>query len=131
MKVREGTIGGSQAGVVVGLSPYQSRFSLWTEMTGRSKPFEGNLATEVGTYLEEFVAKKFEKETGLSVQKSNYIYFNDKFPNQHATPDRVLKKSKTLNGLKCGLEIKTTNGFGSRSALAMSTRIFSPLLSTA
>ena len=114
MEQRSKTVGGSEAGAVVGLSPYMSPFAMWCQKTGRSKPFEGNLATEVGTYLEEFVAQKFEEETGLEVKRSNYIYFNDEFPNQHATPDRLLKSTTKygLKGLKCGLEIKTTNTFG-------------------
>jgi putative phage-type endonuclease len=114
LAVRSGTIGGSDAGAVVGLSPWKSAFTLWAEMTGRAKPFEGNLATDVGTYLEEFVAKKFQEATGLQVLRSNFIYFNDDYPNQHATPDRILRQTGQygLGGLKCGLEIKTTNGFG-------------------
>lgn len=114
MAIRSGTIGGSEAGAIVGLSPYSSPFAVWCEHTGRSKPFEGNLATEVGTYLEEFVAEQFTKATGLEVEVSNYIYFNDDFPSQHATPDRLVKPTDKydLGGLKCGLEIKTTNAFG-------------------
>ena len=113
MSVRSGTVGGSEAGAVVGLSPYQSPFGLWCEKTGRSKPFEGNLTTEVGSYLEEFVAHKFSEVTGLKVERSNFIYFNDNFSDQHATPDRLLKATKShgLSGLKCGLEIKTTSVF--------------------
>lgn len=107
MELRKGTIGGSEAGSVVGLNPYQSPFALWAEKTNRTKPFEGNLATEVGTYLEEFCAKKFQDQTGLPVQRSNFIYFNDSYPNQHALPDRVVK----FPGYKAGLEIKTTSGF--------------------
>ncbi len=113
MEIRSKTIGGSEAGAVVGLSPYQSPFSLWCEKTGRAKPFEGNLTTEIGSYMEEFVAQKFSALTGLDVVRSNFIWFNDMFPDQHATPDRLIKPTSLhdLKGLKCGLEIKTTSVF--------------------
>ena len=54
--LRHQYIGGSDAASVVGLNPYKSAFSLWAEKTGKIAPFEGNLATDVGTFLEEFIA---------------------------------------------------------------------------
>lgn len=112
--VRKG-IGGSQVGSIVGLNPYQSAYSLWCEMTGRTKPFTGNLATEVGQWMEQFVANKFEEKTGLRVQKSNYVYYNNLFPNQHALPDRICYyrdgADERLKNLEMGLEIKTTSAY--------------------
>lgn len=104
------SIGGSDASAVIGMNPYKSTFALWCEMTGRTKPFEGNLATEIGQVLEAFVADKFTEMTGIRVVKSDYVYYNDLFPSQHARPDRVCV-SKDTDGRKCGLEIKTTSGF--------------------
>ena len=63
--LRKKYIGGSDAAAIVGMSPFCSQYALWAEKTGKIPAFEGNLATEVGSYLEEFVAKKFEKESGL------------------------------------------------------------------
>jgi putative phage-type endonuclease len=37
---RKGRIGGSEIGVVMGLSPYKSRVELWQEKTGLIKPKE-------------------------------------------------------------------------------------------
>ena len=53
-------VGGSDAGAVIGLNPFKSAYTLWAEKTGRIPEFEGNLTTEAGSYLEEFVAKLFE-----------------------------------------------------------------------
>lgn len=101
--LRHKYIGGSDAAAVVGMNAYLSPYALWAEKTGRLPGFEGNLATEVGTYLEEFVAQKFAAETGKKVRKSNQSWFNDEYPWAIANIDREIV------GEDAGLEIKTTS----------------------
>ena len=96
-------IGGSDAAAVVGLNPYRSQYSLWAEKTGRLPGFEGNLATEVGTYLEEFVAQKFSQVTGKKVRRANLSFLNTEYPWAIANIDREIV------GEDAGLEIKTTS----------------------
>lgn len=102
-ELRSHYIGGSDAAAVVGLNPFASAYSLWAEKTGRIPGFEGNLATEVGTYLEDFVAKKFEQETGKKVRRVNQSFFNSDYPWAIANIDREIV------GEDAGLEIKTTS----------------------
>lgn len=102
LELRHKYIGGSDAAAVVGLNAWVSPYSLWAEKTGRLPGFEGNLATEVGTYLEDFVAQKFAAETGKKVRKSNQSWFNDQYPWAIANIDREIV------GEDAGLEIKTT-----------------------
>lgn len=102
LKLRKGYIGGSDAAAVVGLNPYVSPYSLWAEKTGRVPGFEGNLTTEVGAYLEDFVAKKFEQETGKKVRRQTAMMVNDEYPWACADVDRVIVGEDAL------LEIKTT-----------------------
>lgn len=102
-ELRSHYIGGSDAAAVVGLNPFVSRYSLWAEKTGRIPGFEGNLATEVGTYLEEFVAQKFAEETGKKVRRVNQSFLNDEYPFAIANIDR------DVVGEDAGLEIKTTS----------------------
>lgn len=102
-ELRSKYIGGSDAAAVVGLNAYSSRYSLWAEKTGRVPGFEGNLATEVGTYLEEFVAQKFAQETGKKVRKCNLSFLNSDYPWAIANIDREVV------GEDAGLEIKTTS----------------------
>ncbi len=102
-ELRSHYIGGSDAAAVVGLNPFVSRYSLWAEKTGRLPGFEGNLATEVGTYLEEFVAQKFAEETGKKVRRVNMSFLNDEYPFAIANIDR------DVVGEDAGLEIKTTS----------------------
>lgn len=101
--LRSNYIGGSDAAAVVGLNPFSSRYSLWAEKTGRIPGFEGNLATEVGTFLEEFVAQKFAAETGKKVRRVNQSFLNSDYPFAIANIDR------DIVGEDAGLEIKTTS----------------------
>lgn len=101
--LRHQYIGGSDAAAVVGMNSWVSPYSLWAEKTGRLPGFDGNLATEVGTYLEEFVAQKFANETGKKVRRSNLSWFNDQYPFAIANIDREIV------GEDAGLEIKTTD----------------------
>lgn len=103
LALRHKFIGGSDAAAVVGLNAYVSPLTLWAEKTGRLPGFEGNLATEVGTYLEEFVAQKFASETGKKVRKCNLSWFNSDYPWAIANIDREIV------GEDAGLEIKTTS----------------------
>ena len=103
LALRDKHIGGSEAGAIVGLNPFTSPWSLWAEKTGAIPRFEGNLATEVGTYLEAFVAHKFEEETGKKVKRCNFSLINDKYPWAIANIDREVV------GEDAGLEIKTTS----------------------
>ena len=98
-------VGGSDAGAVIGFNPYKSAYTLWAEKTGRIPEFEGNLTTEVGSYLEEFVAKLFERETGKKVRRKTKMIVNTDYPWAFADVDRLVVGEKSL------LEIKTTNSF--------------------
>lgn len=102
-KLRSQYIGGSDAAAVVGMNAFSSPYSLWAEKTGKKPGFAGNLATEVGTFLEEFVAQKFAQETGKKVRKCNCSFFNSKYPFAIANIDRE------IIGEDAGLEIKTTD----------------------
>ena len=102
-ELRSHYIGGSDAAAVVGLNAFSSPYALWAEKTGKVPGFSGNLATEVGTYLEEFVAQKFAAETGKKVRKSNQSFFNSDYPWAIANIDRE------IIGEDAGLEIKTTS----------------------
>ncbi len=103
LALRSTYIGGSDAAAVVGLNPFSSPYALWAEKTGQIPGFAGNLATEVGTYLEEFVAQKFAAETGKKVRKCKQSFFNTDYPFAIANIDREIV------GEDAGLEIKTTS----------------------
>lgn len=112
LSLRKNYIGGSDAAAVIGMNPYKSAYSLWAEKTGKIPEFEGNLTTEVGSYLEEFVAKLFERETGKKVRRKNRMLVNDKYPFAHANVDRVVVGENAI------VEIKTTNSIPAMKKLA-------------
>lgn len=106
LKIRKGYIGGSDAGAIIGLNPYNSAFSVWAEKTGQTPEFEGNISTCVGTYLEDLVAKLFMEETGKQVQRMNFTIVNPAYPWACANIDREVIGEDAI------LEIKTTTSFG-------------------
>ncbi len=103
LELRSHYLGGSDAAAVVGMNHFSSPYALWAEKTGRTPGFEGNLATEVGTFLEEFVAQKFAQETGKKVRKCNHSFLNSQYHFAIANIDREIV------GEDAGLEIKTTD----------------------
>lgn len=103
LEIRRGYIGGSDAASVVGRNPYRSALTLWAEKTGQIEAFAGNLTTEVGAYLEAFVAQKWAEQTGKQVRRKNRILVNDRYPFACADVDRMVV------GEKAALECKTTN----------------------
>lgn len=103
LKLRSRYIGGSDAAAVCGLNDFQSPYALWCEKRGITPPFEGNMRTRVGTFLEDFVAQQFEEETGKKVRKSNFSFVNEDYPWAIADIDRFVVGEDAI------LECKTTS----------------------
>ena len=103
LELRKKYIGGADAATVCGLNEFQSPYSLWCEKCGITPECTGNLRTEVGSFLEDFVAKKFEQETGKKVQRSNFTYFNSDYPWACADIDRFIPSENAI------LECKVVN----------------------
>lgn len=103
--LRSGTIGGSDAAAILGLSPYKSPYALWAEKTGKVVPedISGKEAVRLGTDLEDYVARRFTEQTGKKVRRENATIFRDDMPFAHANYDRLIV------GERAGLECKTTN----------------------
>lgn len=105
LAIRRGYIGGSDAGSIIGMNPYNSAFSVWAEKTGKTEPFGGNIATRTGTLLEDLVARLFMEETGKTVRRLNYTLVNEAYPFACANLDRE------IIGEDAFLECKTTNNY--------------------
>jgi putative phage-type endonuclease len=71
MKNRKEYIGGSDCAAILGLSRWSTPLKVWAEKTGNIEPkdISDRLEVELGNYLEDFVAKKFEKKTGKKVRR--------------------------------------------------------------
>ena len=98
-------IGASDVGAILGISPFETPFSLWLKKTGQVPPEPENEAMLMGHMLEDVVAKRWEMETGEKVIKASakdIIYVHPENDFMRATPDRVVRGRKKL------LECKTT-----------------------
>ena len=106
LKSRSEGIGASEVGAIIGVSPFDSPFSLFLKKTGQVPPEPENEAMLMGHLLEDAVAKRWEIETGKQVIKASaadIIYAHPEFPFMRVTPDRIVRGRKKL------LECKTTS----------------------
>lgn len=107
LEIRRNSIGGSDAASACGMSPWKSPLELWCEKMDMIPDKETNESMRRGTYLEEYVAQRFQEETGKKVRRDNFMYSSDDFPCLTANIDRVIV------GEDAGLECKTMNDYSS------------------
>lgn len=101
---RQKGIGGSDAGVVLGLNKYKSPYTLWAEKAGLLHTEEvDNESMRIGRDLEDYVAKRFMEATGHEVVTSPYSFQSKEHPFMLANVDRLLTDEP------CGLECKTAS----------------------
>jgi len=99
-------IGGSDAAAVVGMSRWSTPLHVWAEKTGQIETHQlDSEAAELGTYLEEYVARRFTKETGKKVHRVNETRFHPKYPFLGANIDRRVVGEEAI------LECKTTSAW--------------------
>lgn len=141
LRFRKRGIGASEAGVVLGLSPYKSNVELYYDKIGEGlnvKP--DNIAMFMGREQEDFIAKMWEYwsgseeslienfKNGNRVRKMRRIkayIVNKKYPHLFASLDRIVNKNQLLPEelsdeeiveIKSGngtLELKTISGWES------------------
>lgn len=108
LKARSGSVGGSDAAAIIGVSPYMSNVELWEIKTGRkeAKEISGNPFVEYGTRAEEHLRELFKLDfPGYRVQYlPNNMFTNDDYPRRHTSLDGWLEDKDGRFGV---LEIKT------------------------
>lgn len=83
------TITATEIAAVMGLSPWQSPFSLWHKKAGlKTPPFESNPAVEWGNRLEAVVAQKYADEHDVQLEATG-TWRHAERDWQRATPDRL------------------------------------------
>ncbi|GHJ21678.1 YqaJ viral recombinase family protein [Streptomyces albus] len=85
------TVTATEIAAILGLSPWQSRFSLWHKKAGLpTAPFEMTPAVEWGNRLEDAVAQKWEDEHPgyLAAPAGTWQHRDREW--QRATPDRLI-----------------------------------------
>ena len=87
---RANGIGGSEIAAVLGLSPYESRFSLWHRKKGLIAPVEENDVMYWGTALEPVICDEFSKRHPEWLLHCAPTYAAAGRPWHIANPDRLL-----------------------------------------
>lgn len=113
LQARKGTVGGSDAGAVLGRNPWKDNLTLWKELTGRAEPedISGKDIVRYGIEAEPHIRALF----GLDYPEytvwyeENNIIFNDEYPGCHYSADGLLYTAQR-SGV---LEIKTATVSGS------------------
>lgn len=114
LKAREDGIGASEVAAVIGISPWDSPFSIWLKKTGQVPPTEETIAMHLGHLLEPVIAKLWEESTGWKIIKTSakdIIYQDPEHPWRKVTPDRFAYEIDPATGKKskCLLEFKSTS----------------------
>ena len=106
LKLRNKGLGGSDAGIIVGVNPWKSPYQLWLEKTGQVEPenISEKEAVYWGTQLEDMVAREFMKRTGKKVQRHGML-------ESAAYPFLLANVDRLVIGEDAGLECKTTSAF--------------------
>lgn len=91
---RAAGIGASEIAAIVGLSPWESHFSLWHRKAGLIGPLEVNEQMSWGHYLEPAIAKRFADEHPDLLVKRTGTWRSRMRPWQLANPDRLAYPGK-------------------------------------
>lgn len=101
---RRNGLGGSEIAAVLGLSPYESRFTLHHRKAGLAGPQEENSEMEWGKRLEPVIADKFADEHPDRPLHRTGVWCHPERPWQICSPDRFIGDPEHPDDL---LEIKT------------------------
>lgn len=114
-QLRAEGIGGSDAGIIMGASRYETPLSLWMLKTGRAEPREGSEATEMGSLLEPFIREHLVADylvregycDGVNVIAPQAMYRSREHDWMLANTDGFLEMDYLTEPETYGLEIKT------------------------
>lgn len=109
LKARSMGIGGSDAGVVMGISPFKSRLQLWHEKANKKIDVDSseNLRFKLGKMLEPIIADEYTKKTGRKLE-IRPIKAHPKYDFILASIDREIVGDERGPGI---LEMKTKGQF--------------------
>ena len=105
LEARKAGIGGSDAAVLLGLSPWKTEVELYYEKLGEWEPedISDKPVVHFGNILEPVVADEYAERNGVKVEKRNQMMQSKKYPHMLANIDRKVV------GMKRGLECKTAD----------------------
>lgn len=92
LEARKKGIGGSDAGTIMGINPYKSRFTLYQEKLGLIESDVTNEAMYWGNALEDDILTRFFEETGF---EQLGIQDNDEYKNKISLPEYIIGNPDT------------------------------------
>lgn len=113
LEERKKGIGSSDAGTIMGVSPFATKLSLWRQRMGLEPPVQETRAMRFGHAFEPAVAEFFAAETGATIDYSSegdWIAVDEERPWLRVSPDRLYWPAgveHTSDNWRI-LEIKTT-----------------------
>lgn len=107
-------LGGSDAPVILGVSPFKSAVQLWLEKTGQAEPdnLDDVEVVQWGNILEGVVAEEFSRRTGIKLRRCNETIID------RADPFLMANIDRRVVGEPAVVEIKTVRGLADDQARA-------------
>jgi len=104
---RKKSIGGSDAGAIMGLNKWASPLTVYLDKKGITK-FEGNEATRRGTWLEAPIREKCREELGIMIEEVPYMFYSNEYDFMSANIDGLVYVDEVKN--IAGVEVKGLGG---------------------
>jgi putative phage-type endonuclease len=104
LAARRGGVGGSEVGALIGVSEYETPFSIWNTKIHGGKDLSGVAAVEWGHRLENVVAEKVAEELGLVSRFAGGLWARRDNAVLRVTPDRFacrLRSWKAIGVIEC------------------------------
>lgn len=103
---RQEGIGGSEVGALIGVSEYETPFSVFNAKKSGGKDLSGVAAVKWGHRFEDAVAEEVAQEIGLVSRFAGGLWADRERPHLRVTPDRFATKPRTWRALGV-IECKT------------------------
>lgn len=108
LEARKKGIGGSDAPIICGVSPWRTPYQLYLEKRGEGQPQGENEYMAWGRLLEPVILKRYEAQTGKTVTVPDEILVHPKYPWMIASvdgllPDRVIEVKSARHSKEWGV----------------------------
>ncbi len=95
LAARQDGIGGSEVGALVGISEYETSWSVFNTKKNGGKDLSGKAAVEWGHRLEDVVAQKIAEEIGMTSRFGGGLWAHKEKPFLRVTPDRFATRPRS------------------------------------
>ncbi len=95
LKQRRNSIGGSDAGAIMGLNEWASPLTVYLSKKGLNN-FSGNVATERGNFLEAPIRNRCREELKCDIEEIPFMFYSEKYPFISANIDSLIFSQERL-----------------------------------